>query len=146
MYILEVLKSKDICFTIHAGQIHYRIAQWIIFGFNADIRKRLSLSTQLSLTVIGSLLSNLVTSSFRIELVHYCSDCWLRNSIYHCCLESEIVDSGLKVSNSLPSLLKLFFLSIILIRLCTICVVFVSPGKGRAGSYRCSGPWRWHGL
>ena len=47
------------------------------------------------------------------------------------------MDSGLKVCNPLPSLLQLFFLSIVLIMLCTtICVGFVSPGKRRAGSRR----------
>ena len=71
----------------------------------------------------------------------------LWNSLYHCCLESKVMDSGLKVCNPLPSLLKLFFLSIVLIMLCTtICVGFGSPGKGRAGFCGWSSPWSWHGL
>ena len=46
------------------------------------------------------------------------------------------MDSGLKICNPLPSFLQLFFLSIVLVMLCTICVGFVSPGKGRGGSRR----------
>ena len=59
----------------------------------------------------------------------YCDSSSAMKQSYHCCLESKIMDSGLKICNSLPSLLQLFFLSIVLVMLCTtICAGFVSPG------------------
>ena len=58
----------------------------------------------------------------------YCDSSSAMKQSYHCCLESKIMDSGLKICNSLPSLLQLFFLSIVLVMLCTMCAGFVSPG------------------
>ena len=67
---------------------------------------------------------------------------WL--AMYHCGLESEIMYPGLKISNSLPSLHKLFVLGVVFFPVgSTTTVGLVLGSKRRAGPLSCC---TWHSL